>query len=259
MNSVDWATSRSPDLMLNGIRGRESRRKVRLFTIACCRRFLAILADERSRHALEVIEGYVDDNANDIQLQEASEAAEQAFQSQRLRVLASIVGSELASQASKEPGGLFRLIDTQAARDAHDAADGDPAAMAASAAWSATASDLELQNAGYSLIDSAIGTANQAAAAASDTKVEEEMQAELLRDIFGDPLREIHLDRQFVTPTITAMSKQMYDSHDFVSMPMLANALEAAGCRDTAILDHCRSPSPHVRGCWVLDLILGKQ
>jgi hypothetical protein len=258
MNSVEWANCRSPERILNGIRGRESRRKLRLFTVACCRRFWAILTDERSRLALEAIENHVDGEASDIQLQEASEAAELAFQSQRLRVLTSLVGPDLANQAIKEPGGLFRLIDTQTARNAHDAADSDSASMAASAAWSATASDLELQSAGYSLIDSAIGTANQAAAAASDTTNEEFKQAELLHDIIGDPFRVIILDRQIVTPAVIAMSKQMYDSRDFGSMPTLANALEAVGCHDVSILDHCRSASPHVRGCWVVDLILGK-
>jgi len=41
-------------------------------------------------------------------------------------------------------------------------------------------------------------------------------------------------------------------------MPILADALEDAGCTDAAILEHCRGPGPHVRGCWVVDLILGK-
>jgi hypothetical protein len=50
----------------------------------------------------------------------------------------------------------------------------------------------------------------------------------------------------------------MYDARDFASMPILADALEEAGCTSGAILEHCCGPGPHVRGCWLADLILGK-
>jgi hypothetical protein len=50
----------------------------------------------------------------------------------------------------------------------------------------------------------------------------------------------------------------MYESRDFSAMPILADALQDAGCESTTILDHCREPGPHVRGCWVVDLVLRK-
>ena len=51
----------------------------------------------------------------------------------------------------------------------------------------------------------------------------------------------------------------MYDARDFTSLPVLADALEEAGCASSDILDHCRSAGPHVRGCWLVDLVLGKE
>lgn len=51
----------------------------------------------------------------------------------------------------------------------------------------------------------------------------------------------------------------MYDARDFSSMPILADALEEAGYTSADILDHCRGPGPHVRGCWVVDLLLEKE
>jgi hypothetical protein len=51
----------------------------------------------------------------------------------------------------------------------------------------------------------------------------------------------------------------IYDSRDFSAMPILADALQDAGCENTDILDHCRGSGPHVRGCWVVDLVLGKE
>ena len=74
-------------------------------------------------------------------------------------------------------------------------------------------------------------------------------QAALLRDIFGNPFRPVTADTSWLTPT---MSKLAQDTPD------LADALEDAGCMIREILDHCRGPGPHVRGCWVVDLVLGK-
>ena len=50
----------------------------------------------------------------------------------------------------------------------------------------------------------------------------------------------------------------MYESRGFAAMPVLADALEEAGCDSPDILTHCRGDGPHVRGCWVVDLVLGK-
>ncbi len=57
---------------------------------------------------------------------------------------------------------------------------------------------------------------------------------------------------------MAALARSIYDDRAFDRLPVLADALEDAGCTDAAILDHCRGPGPHVRGCWVVDLILGK-
>jgi len=57
---------------------------------------------------------------------------------------------------------------------------------------------------------------------------------------------------------LASMARRMYDSRDFSDLPVLADALEEAGCQDQDILGHCRSGGEHVRGCWVIDLLLGK-
>jgi hypothetical protein len=66
-------------------------------------------------------------------------------------------------------------------------------------------------------------------------------------------------DTIWVTPTVVALASQMYESRDFTAMPILADALQDAGCDSTDILGHCRGPGPHARGCWVVDLVLGKE
>jgi hypothetical protein len=83
-------------------------------------------------------------------------------------------------------------------------------------------------------------------------------QCRLLRDIFGNPFRPVTLDPSWLTPTVTALARHMYEGRDFSAMPILADALQDAGCDNADILGHCRGPGLHVRGCWVVDLVLGK-
>jgi hypothetical protein len=84
-------------------------------------------------------------------------------------------------------------------------------------------------------------------------------QASLLRDIFGNPFRRAVVEATWLTPTVTDLATTIYDDRAFDRMPILADALEEAGCDDKDVLEHCRGPGPHCRGCWVVDLILGKE
>ncbi|WP_232069714.1 hypothetical protein [Gemmata massiliana] len=81
----------------------------------------------------------------------------------------------------------------------------------------------------------------------------------LLRDIFGNPFRPVAFSPAWRTSIVVALAAQMYESRDFSTMPILADALQDAGCDNADMLDHCRGPGPHVRGCWVVDLVLGKE
>ena len=80
----------------------------------------------------------------------------------------------------------------------------------------------------------------------------------LFRDMIGNPFRPVVLDSSWLTSEVVALCEAIYAGRAFERMPELADALEQAGCRDRQILSHCRWPDPHVRGCWVLDLLLGK-
>jgi len=87
---------------------------------------------------------------------------------------------------------------------------------------------------------------------------EEQSQLVLLRDIFGNPFQPVEFDPSWSTEAVVDLARGMYESRDFGPMPVLADALEDAGCADAEVLGHCRGPGPHVRGCWVVDLVLGK-
>jgi hypothetical protein len=96
-----------------------------------------------------------------------------------------------------------------------------------------------------------------AADAAADGDREPAEQAELLRDIVGNPFRPVTLEPAWLTPTVVQLARGIYDERAFDRLPILADALQDAGC-DNDVLAHCRGPGPHVRGCWVVDLVLGK-
>jgi hypothetical protein len=82
---------------------------------------------------------------------------------------------------------------------------------------------------------------------------------QLARDIFG-PYQHVPFDREWRTDTAVAIARGMYDSRDFSVMPILADALQDAGCYNDEILNHCRDAGvTHHRGCWVVDLALGKR
>ena len=91
-------------------------------------------------------------------------------------------------------------------------------------------------------------------------RVQAEWTAQLavLRDIAaGDPILPVAFSPAWRTDTVVSLAWHIYESRDFSAMPILADALQDAGCDSADILNHCRGSGPHVRGCWVVDLLLG--
>ena len=81
----------------------------------------------------------------------------------------------------------------------------------------------------------------------------------LARDIVGNPFRPVVFNSSWRTKSTVSLASRMYEEREFAAMPILADALQEAGCEDADILTHCREPGTHVRGCWVVDLVLGKE
>ena len=86
-------------------------------------------------------------------------------------------------------------------------------------------------------------------------------QSNLVRDILGNPFRPVWFDPSWIAwndGTVRKLAQVISDDRAFDRLPILADALEDAGCTDTDILGHCRNGGEHVRGCWVVDALLGK-
>ena len=86
-----------------------------------------------------------------------------------------------------------------------------------------------------------------------------------MHDIRGNPFRPVILNSSWRTPIVLTLGQQLYEERELPSghldnarLAVLADALEDAGCTEASILEHCRRGGEHVRGCWVVDLVLGK-
>jgi hypothetical protein len=109
------------------------------------------------------------------------------------------------------------------------------------------------------LFDCTTRLIDYAAHARGNEAAEYAIQVDLVRDIFGNPFRPPSFSLSWRTDTAVSLARQMYDSREFSAMPILADALQDAGCDNNDILAHCRDATQlHVRGCWVVDLVLGK-
>jgi hypothetical protein len=218
MTEANWLDSCNPTSMLSFLRGRAvSGRKSRLFAVACLRRIDHLLPDTRSIQALEVAEQFAEGVVGRQGLDAARVAAEEA-----------------AKAADREVGGGPMYA---AAMAAAVICGRDPRATLI-AQWAAEAASM-------ASIDRA-GASGEAAGG----------QAVLLREIFGTPHRPVAIEPAWLTPTVVRLAEAIRTERGFDRLPVLGDALEEAGCDDADILDHCRSQSEHVPGCWAVDAVL---
>jgi hypothetical protein len=221
MTEREWLNCNDPTAMLELLqaRGQASPRKLRLFACACCRSIWPLMTDKCSRRAVEVAERFADGQATLLTLRKWHWAAYEAYE----------------VEMTDQPGRV------EAAYAANCAVHED-------AAWAAL-------------------NASMAAADAGQTRAG---QCDLLRDIFANPFQAASpIDRTWLSwndGTIPRLARASYEERslpagtlDYARLAVLADALEEADCTNEEILDHCRSSSDHVRGCWVVDLLLGKQ
>jgi hypothetical protein len=229
MTEQEWLRATDPEPMLAFLGDKASDRKLRLFAVACCRRLWHLLLDKRSREAVEVAERYADGQATNEELETASVAADAVWHADMKR-------------AAKE--GKW---DRRSRLPYYGA--------------SAAAYNVAIPLGWWGAAPAFVSPDQIARETVPDSGTEGAAQCVLLWDIFGNPFRPITLDPAWLTwheGLLVSMARQMYDSRDFRDVPVLADALEDAGCQDQDILAHCRSGGEHVRGCWVVDLVLGR-
>ncbi len=224
MTEADWLAANRPLKLLRYLQAATdtSDRKLRLFGVACCRRVEEQMSEATLAQVIDGCERLADEFA-----------------------LASLAGLRRTADRVAERAGLA-VTET-----------------------SATESDREhyeyaiavCQLAEYPIQPEHCADSCMQALCGHDDYVaghgEMLFQADLLRDIIANPFRPVAFSPAWRTDTTVLLARQMYDARDFSATPIIADALQDAGCDNLDVLNHCRDANVvHVRGCWVVDLVL---
>jgi hypothetical protein len=217
MTEAEWLACVDPKAMLVFLKGKATKRQLRLLGCACLGRVAHLLIDDRARDAIATAERFADGSAGEAELKKARVSANRARY------------PGLNESGLGNAGYYLHCMATEIAR-------------------------LDRAFRPAVVCDFAGSTLREAG---GNPRGEYAAQAALARDIFGNPFRKPMLDKTWRTSSALSLARQMYESRDFSAMPILADALQDAGCDNEGILAHCRGEGPHVRGCWVVDLVLG--
>ncbi|MCE9563791.1 MAG: hypothetical protein K8U57_17250 [Planctomycetes bacterium] len=226
MTEAAWLVCADPELMLDALQPAAGDRKLRLFGIACCRLSWDAFLDVRLRNAVEFAEKHADGR-----LDEMARAAVK-------RTLLDMYERELEEDKEFTPTLIPRILKL-ISHQRYDSV--EAICCSASVAHWALGDDYDTNYRPF-----------EAELVAEHTQ--------LLRDIFGPrAFRRILVEHTWLTSTVQLLAAGTYEERAFDRMPILGDALQDAGCDNDDILNHCRQPGEHVRGCWVVDLILGKK
>jgi hypothetical protein len=273
MTEHEWLVCDDPRPMLIFLQSKRSDRKLRLFGVACCRRFTAQLTDMRSRTAVEVSERFADNAATEQELETARQAAEVVAVAYATKTpeFGMVPRGADAANAACYVASFFSPIAASNARQAAEKAAWEAQRLVA---WEECGIrwDTSHQAPGEESIGALQGEIirqHQAVIQANTKRInqlsreaghrERAMQLVTLRCIFGNPFRPVVVDGSWRTTDVVALAQAIYEERAFDRMPILADALEDAGCTFQQILNHCRQSGVHVRGCFAIDLILGKE
>jgi hypothetical protein len=231
MTEDQWLRCADPQPMLEFLRGKASDRKLRLFECACCRRIWHLLPPYH-RRTVEVAKRFADRLAT-------KEELIQSFQ--------------ITADTPRDHEGDFD--------PAAEGEDYDPYVVP----WPSQATTAAAFPPGlWDEQDASYWAAELAAWTHPKHLYTEERkaQARLLRDVFGNPFRPVRLNAAWLAwrhGSVPKLAQAVYDGRAFDRLPVLADALEEAGCDDAEVLTHLRAPGEHARGCWVVDLTLGRK
>jgi hypothetical protein len=240
MTEAEWLALQKPEQLLDfftddlrsWLPGNLYPRKFRLFSVACCRLVAPPHIDPRSQNALDVAERDANGLAADGEIDQAWQSANE-------------VGGNLFAECAAAATTPYLCLRTRISLGSFEEALAETSPYSVACVVMFAAASMFVYDVPLSPIQAKL----QSAARFN----------RLIYDIFGNPFRPITLNPSWLTSTVTTLAQQMYDSSDFSAMPILADALQDAGCDNEQILNHCREPGVHVRGCFVVDLLLNKK
>ena len=230
MTEAEWLTANEPKALLMFIWDVKSPRKVRLFAVACCCRLWHLLNDQL-RQAVTTAEQFADGTEDQDKLTETCNSLKWDN------------GFELPAEI---PLGAFEAVSWAVLADR-----GLYPSEAASSAWW--------------VLEGLFGreplpVQEQEEQRRLAWRIEQGVQADMVRELFGNPFHPITFAPAWRTSDVLLLARGIYEERAFDRTPILADALQDAGCDSDDILNHLRDPhATHVRGCWALDMVLGKE
>lgn len=231
MTEYEWINGTAIRPMLQHVQGKLSRRKQGLFAVACCRQISHLFRDQRLHHVLDLAERHAEGSTPPPRWQGLLEIATAAYG----EILTSSGFGATKAMAVAAAYAVSCAVE-------HALNTGNVAHYAASAAaYAATTRAFVAED-------------DPGSQAARSTLVAQ--QCVLLRDLVGNPFAPVALAPACRTPAVLGVARTIHEDRDYSLLPLLADALEEAGCTIFSVLHHCRQEPVHVRGCWVIDALL---
>jgi hypothetical protein len=279
MAEAEWLACDEPTPMLESLGTAANSRKLRLFCCACCHRAAGLLTGDDVRHArnaLTVFERHLEGQATDRDLEgawggvyrDAMDAAHAIAHPGEADYYAISAAADAIDSIRRND--LAHAVSLAADAVAYDALarSGSPALARITTEWTPRGGPLR------QLMDELLKrppayTRERWYRNEEDVRrlpeytdaraAERRKQCVMLREIFGNPFRPATLHPSWLTHTVRMLAEGIYADRAFDRLPILADALQDAGCENWDILNHCRGEGPHVRGCWVVDQVLKKE
>ena len=227
MTEAQWLVSTNALALLaeSALETEKQKRRLRLFSIACCRQLARWVVNERLWKCLEASERYADGRLKDSGLDHWTAEANKLW-----------IAAKQSQKGVRNAAAVLRT---------HHAI-----------AYTCLTDKYDMHGKAAGIILGAEEDFGKTFVNAMHP-----LFSHLLRDIFGNPFRPASINPSWLTwndGAIGKIAEGIYDKRAFDRVPILADALEEAGCTDASILPHCRQPGEHARGCWVIDMLLGK-
>jgi hypothetical protein len=267
MAEAEWLACDEPTPMLESLGTAANIRKLRLFCCACCHRAAGLLTEDYVRHArnaLTVFERHLEGQATDRDLEgawggvygDAMEAAHAIAHPGEADYYA--ISAAANAVDSIRRNDLAHAVSYAADAVAYDALarSGSPALARITTEWTRR---FRLRALSQERWDRDQEDVRRLPEYTDARAAERRKQCVMLRDIFGNPFRPATLHPSWLMHTVRMLAEGIYADRAFDCLPILADALQDAGCENWDILNHCRGEGPHVRGCWVVDQVLNKE
>lgn len=254
MSEEVWQSATVPLPMLDLPRGRAVARKLRLFACACVRRCWHLAPDPSCQAAVEMAERFAEGLSDEQELIAAERVIRAAFPPKPIPYPWVAFAAVLANTTSEE---TMNVAEDDAWENALEEG----------------VSEIRTDDLVMAAARAAAGSASYFASMCPDSRpqrdAESAWQASCLREVFGNPFRPVTIDASWLVwnaAAVVKLAQVIYDERELPSgqldagrLGALAHALEEAGCSKAEILSHCRLAGSHVRGCWVVDLLLDKE